>query len=122
MNFRPDAAPIVKSCPALMRRTEFARFDFDIVSSAQRCRIHIEPNQVGISDGGDGNRQPDFVISAPGAAWAEFARPTPVPGHHDVVALIETGHAQIEGDVLPFFRHLFLVKGIVAAIFRGAVE
>jgi hypothetical protein len=118
----PDAASIVQRCPALMRRTGFARFDFDIASSDQRYRINIEPGQVTICPKDFSDRNPDFTISAPSPAWMKFAGLTPPPGYHDIVALIECGHAQIEGDTLPFFRHLFLVKGVVAAIFRGDVE
>lgn len=103
-----------------MRRAALAHFDFSVLSSDQRCSINIEPNQISIS--WNGGEEADFVISAPNTAWAEFAKPTPAPGYHDVVALIESGHAQIEGDALPFFRHLFLVKGVIAALFRGVVE
>lgn len=120
MNFRSDAVSVVKGSPTLVRRTEFARFNFHVVSSEQRCSVNIEPNQIVVSQ--DSGSKAHFVISAPGAAWTEFAKPTPPPGYHDVVALIESGHAQIEGDVLPFFRHLFLVKGVIAALFRGVVE
>lgn len=90
--------------------------------SAQHCYVHIEPNHVSISAANSAGRKADFVIATTGAAWEEFAKIVPVPRHHDVVALIESGHAKITGDVLPFFRHLFLVKGVIAAIFRGTAE
>ena len=62
----------------------------------------------------------DFTISADAAAWAEFAQPMPRPGHHDVIAMVETGHATIEGDLLPFFQNLLLVKAALAAAFGKA--
>jgi hypothetical protein len=59
------------------------------------------------------------VLSAPAEAWEEFARDQPRPGYHDILGLVEAGHATFEGDGLSFFRNLFLVKGILSAVFRG---
>lgn len=112
----PDPLASLRSNPALLRRAAFAHFDFDIVSSEQRYPIGVRPDRIDLRSG-DG--QPDFTVRADSAAWAEFAKIAPRPGYNDVVAMIEAGHAQFEGEALAFFRHLFLVKEIVAAIFKG---
>lgn len=113
-----DALSKIMQAPALMRYAAFARFDFDVLSSGKRVRITIEPGRIGFRAEGE-TRPPDFTIKASEAAWSEFARSVPRPGFNDVVALIESGHAEIEGDTLPFFRHLFFVKGVIAALFKG---
>lgn len=114
----PDALSKVQRAPVLMRRIAFARFDFDVLCSDARFRIAVEPGRIGFRPN-DEARPPQFTIRAPAAAWSEFAQATPRPGFNDVVALIESGHAEIEGDVLPFFRHLFFVKAVLAAMFKG---
>jgi hypothetical protein len=63
MNFRSDAASVVKGSPTLIRRTEFVHFSFNVASSEQRCSIDIEPNQVIVSQ--DNERGADLVISGP---------------------------------------------------------
>jgi hypothetical protein len=110
-----DLLSLVRSDPAQMQRIAFAQFDFDLVSPAARHAISVRPGRVETRAGG----KPDFTIQASEAVWAEFAKPNPRPGHNDVVAMIESGNAQFDGDALPFFRHLFFVKAVVAALFKG---
>jgi hypothetical protein len=112
----PDPLALLRSHPALMQRIAFATFDFDVVSSDRNHPISVRPGRVDLrTDGG----QADFTIRAMDQVWAEFAKAQPRPGYNDVVALIESGHAQLDGNALSFFRHLFFVKGVVAAIFKG---
>lgn len=110
-----DPLAVLRSQPALMQRVAFASFDFDVVASARRYPVSVHSGRVEVRSGG----QPDFTITATDQAWAAFAGPQPRPGYNDVVAMIEAGNAQFDGDALPFFRHLFFVKGVVGAIFRG---
>lgn len=117
MIIHEDALSKVKQAPALMRHIAFARFDFDVMSSGDVHRIAVAPGEIVFRP--RGGRLPDFTIKADAQAWSEFARPAPRPGFNDVVALIESGHAEITGDTLPFFRHLFFVKGVLAALFKG---
>jgi hypothetical protein len=112
---KPDTFSSLRSQPALMHRIAFAHFDFDVVSSEERRRIGVRPGRVDFRSDGE----PGFTISAQHAAWAEFAKPRPRPGYNDVVAMIESGHAEFQGDALVFFRHLFFVKGVVGTIFKG---
>lgn len=57
-----------------------------------------------------------FSISAPEAAWAEFCKPVPKPGFHDIFAMSATGNGRIEGDVRRLLEHLEFVKCLLAAL------
>jgi hypothetical protein len=55
-----------------------------------------------------------FSYRASPAAWAEFWRPIPRPGWHDLLALTKSGEAILEGDLLPFMTHLQYFKDVLA--------
>jgi hypothetical protein len=55
-----------------------------------------------------------FCYRASPAAWAEFWRPVPRPGWHDLLALTKNGEAVLEGDVLLFITHLQYFKDVLA--------
>ena len=113
-----DPLSLVRSDPVQMQRIAFAQFDFDLIAPNRRYAIGVRPGHVELRSGG----KPDFTIEAAGPVWSEFAKANPRPGHNDVVAMIESGHAQFAGDALPFFRHLFFVKAVVAALFKGGAR
>ena len=54
-----------------------------------------------------------FSYRASPTAWAEFWRPIPRPGWHDLFALTKTGEARLEGDLLPFMSHLQFFKDVL---------
>ena len=55
-----------------------------------------------------------FSYRASPAAWAEFWKPIPRPGWHDLLALTKSGEAILEGDLLPFMTHLQYFKDVLA--------
>jgi hypothetical protein len=55
-----------------------------------------------------------FSYRASPAAWAEFWKPIPRPGWHDLLALTKSGEAILEGDLLPFMSHLQYFKDVLA--------
>jgi hypothetical protein len=55
-----------------------------------------------------------FSYRASPAAWAEFWKPVPRPGWHDLLALTKSGEAVLEGDLLPFMTHLQYFKDLLA--------
>ena len=55
-----------------------------------------------------------FSYRASPAAWAEFWKPVPRPGWHDLLALAKSGEAVLEGDLLPFMTHLQYFKDVLA--------
>ncbi|MES3003891.1 MAG: hypothetical protein V4787_24585 [Pseudomonadota bacterium] len=121
---RTDIQTLLAKHPGLLHRARFASMRFEIRSSSDRLRVKVDGPRIHASlaprDSTEtsGDPTPDFSVEADAAAWHAFSRPEPPPGYHDVLALIGAGHARFEGNGLPFYTNLFLVKGIVAAIFR----
>jgi hypothetical protein len=116
---RTDLEPILARHPGLLHRARFAQFTFELHSSGERLHVAVDGTQIQARTATQDASACDFTLEAESPAWAEFSQPMPRPGFHDIVALIETGQARFSGDGLAFFRNLFLVKGIVSAVFRG---
>ena len=49
-------------------------------------------------------------------AFGRFLSPTPVPGWHDLMALLRQGALRVEGDCTQFFAHLMWFKGALALL------
>ena len=118
---RTDIQPILAKHPGLLHRMRFASLRFDIGSSDERLHVEVEGERVSAAmvPQGAAAGSCEFLIEASQSAWAEFSKPVPPPGYNDILALFESGHARFTGEGLGFYRNLFLVKGIVSAVFRG---
>jgi hypothetical protein len=55
-----------------------------------------------------------FSYRASAAAWAEYWKPVPRPGWHDLFALTKREEATLEGDLHPFMTHLQYFKDVLA--------
>jgi hypothetical protein len=55
-----------------------------------------------------------FSYRATVAAWAEYWKPAPRPGWHDLLALTKREEAALEGDLHPFMTHLQYFKDMLA--------
>jgi len=55
-----------------------------------------------------------FSYRASPAAWAEYWKPMPRPGWHDLLALTKREEATLEGDLHPFMAHLQYFKDVLA--------
>jgi hypothetical protein len=55
-----------------------------------------------------------FSYRATSAAWAEYWKPVPRPGWHDLFALTKREEAVLEGDLHPFMAHLQYFKDVLA--------
>lgn len=55
-----------------------------------------------------------FSYRASSAAWAEYWKPAPRPGWHDLLALTKREQATLEGDLHPFMTHLQYFKDVLA--------
>jgi pimeloyl-ACP methyl ester carboxylesterase len=123
---RTEIQSVLAGHPGLMHRARLVRMRFELRASSARVQVAVDgpniratPAQAG---DGAGVSKPEFTIEAADEAWQEFAKPLPAPGYHDLLALLGAGNARFEGDGLPFYTHLFLVKGLVDAVFRGEVR
>ena len=59
-----------------------------------------------------------FALRASEASWAEFLKPVPKPGFHDVMAMLKLKHLKMEGDLYPLMSHLLYFKDVLASM-RG---
>jgi len=55
-----------------------------------------------------------FSYRASSAAWAEYWKPVPAPGWHDLLALTKREEATLEGDLHLFMTHLQYFKDVLA--------
>lgn len=55
-----------------------------------------------------------FAIKTDAEALAEFWKPRPRPGFHDVFGLVTIGRATIEGDILALVKNLRFYKEFLA--------
>jgi hypothetical protein len=107
---RANADPVVR------RQAQFVRLAFGLDAGPARWIIKIDSGTVTVSPAGDGAPAPEFTLSADEASWADFSRPLPPPGTHDVLALFEGGRLKISGDALPLMRNLAVVKAVLAKL------
>ncbi|RVT91868.1 hypothetical protein EOD42_20955 [Rhodovarius crocodyli] len=61
----------------------------------------------------------DVALRIDPDAWADYLRPEPPPGRHDLFALIRFGKLKLEGNLHPFMSHILWFKGALATL-RGA--
>ena len=55
-----------------------------------------------------------FALRTDAAALAEFWRPRPVPGFHDIFGLVKIGRGRIDGDILCLVKNLRFFKETMA--------
>lgn len=55
-----------------------------------------------------------FAIKTDAEALAEFWKPRPRPGFHDIFGLVTIGRAEIEGDILGLVKNLRFFKEFLA--------
>jgi hypothetical protein len=107
-----------------------ALLDADAALVARGCRLNVacllgpkdQPFHVSFAAGRIVEMAPApilmrswcFSYRASPTAWAEFWKPVPRPGWHDLLALTKSGEAVLEGDLLPFMTHLQYFKDVLA--------
>jgi hypothetical protein len=107
-----------------------ALLDADVALVARGCRLNVacllgpkdHPFHVSFAAGRIVEMAPApilmrswcFSYRASPIAWAEFWKPVPRPGWHDLLALTKSGEAVLEGDLLPFMTHLQYFKDVLA--------
>lgn len=57
-----------------------------------------------------------FALRATMQAWDAYWQALPVPGYHDIMAMIKFKHLKIEGDLYPLMSHLLYFKDVLASV------
>jgi len=60
-----------------------------------------------------------FALRAPESEWQQFWAARPLPGHHDLMALIKRRVLKAEGDLHPFMANLRYFKEALAKLRAG---
>lgn len=55
-----------------------------------------------------------FAFRTDGAALAQFWRPVPPPGFHDIFGLVKIGRGRVDGDILTLVKNLRFFKEFLA--------
>ena len=58
----------------------------------------------------------NLALRADAEAWSAFWQAAPVPGFHDVMALVKARRLRIEGDLHAFMSHLLYFKDVLACL------
>lgn len=63
-----------------------------------------------------------FSLRGDTEAWHRFWEPLPLPGFHDVMAMLKSRRLRLEGDLHPFMSHLLYFKSVLASIRKSETE
>ena len=57
-----------------------------------------------------------FKLTASKDEWLKFLQPIPLPGSHDIIALLRRKVMQFDGDLHPLMSHLLYFKLLLASL------
>jgi hypothetical protein len=101
--------------PDLVRRGRFLTVECLLGTPAVPFHVSIQAGRiVRIEPGPRLMRSWRFAYRASPEAFAEFWRPVPRAGWHDLLALMKRGEATLEGDLQPFLANLQYFKDLLA--------
>ena len=95
------------------------RLDADVLLQIgpDQCRLSVRDGQIaGVATGPAVMPSWTVAFRAEPEPWAKFMSRDPVPGFHDIMALVKRGALRIEGDLRPFMQHVFWFKALFAAM------
>ena len=102
----------VNSDPELQRRGKFYSTSFAIKAGEDVINFVIEEGQLeNISDKPD--EQVDFSFKGSQATWDKFLAGEPEPGFHDLSAMIDQQHLNLEGDPRLWLYNTLYIKRLV---------
>lgn len=106
----------------LARSGRFVTAEFLTGSWATPVHLTIRDGRVTAASRGPAlMRSWRVAFRATPTAWAEYWRPVPRPGWHDLLALTKRGEATLEGDLHPFLANLQFFKDLLA-LPRGSFD
>jgi len=98
---------------ALQRRASLAALGFTVASGDERWTVRLGERAV-VTQGAVMDAA--FALSAPPAAWAEFAKAMPAVGYQSLVGMQRVGHLRVDGDILAYGRNLLLLEQLFASL------
>jgi hypothetical protein len=107
----------VNSNASLVRRGQYvnAAMVVDCGDTSHVVTIR-EGRIVSVSDQTAVMREFTFALRSARHEWEDFWSPDPVPGSHDIMALVRRRVMTVEGDLHPFITNLQYFKDVLAAL------
>jgi len=99
---------IPKQNAALAQKMAHLKLDFAVEADDDAHIVSINEGTVQVRKK-SGDDTPSFTLSAPKESWATFLKPTPPPGFHDIMAMSQHGHLQIDGDHFPYQQNILTI-------------
>lgn len=100
---------------ALVARARHLSTDLLIGIGAQDLLMRIREGRCeGIAQGPHLTRAVAFSLRGNADAWSAFWQPVPLPGSHDVFALVKARAFTLDGDMKMFLAHLLFFKTVLA--------
>ena len=110
----------VNSNERLVWRGRHVETTFLLQADEDQYLIHIHQGRIeSVRKGPFVQANWQFAMRATGETWTAFWKTIPVPGFHDLMAMIKFRHLKMEGDVYPIMSHLLYFKDVLSSV-RGA--
>jgi hypothetical protein len=111
-----DLAELVNRDPAIVRWGRRMNETFMVQVGDMQYLLSVREGRIEkIETGPFTQRSWRFAIRAKEECWKKFWEKTPLPGWHDLFALLRRGDVRFEGDQRVLMAYLMYVKLVLAA-------
>ncbi|MEU4016966.1 alpha/beta hydrolase [Microbacterium sp. NPDC028030] len=112
MSDRWDQAVADPHVGALLRGVDTV---LSIQGSSWSVVLSVSDGRIRRTEGGEGDREPRFVLRATDEVWDLVLAEHPAPGWQSPLHLVRTGSMVVEGDEREYLRHLHVVRAVIEA-------
>ena len=110
---------LVNGDPDLVWRGRGLTARFLVAVGEEEWLVDVQAGRVvGVAKGPFRMASWTFALKGTRAGWDRFWQPMPPPFYQDLFGLLRQGELKFEGDLLPLWRDMMYVKGLLATL-RG---
>jgi hypothetical protein len=110
---------LVNGDPDLVWRGRGFTARFLVAVGEEEWLVDVQAGRVvGVAKGPFRMASWTFALKGTRAGWDRFWQPVPPPYYQDLFGLLRQGELKFEGDLLPLWRDMMYVKGLLATL-RG---
>lgn len=111
-----DLPRLVNENAAAVHRGRLVTTEMQILVGKDEYRIMIEAGRITAIERGPFLMRPSSIaIRASAEAWEKFWQLLPVPGYHDIFAMVKNGEAEVTGDWRLLMQNLRYFKELLEA-------
>ncbi len=63
-----------------------------------------------------------FALRASAQTWGAYWQASPLPGYHDLMAMLKFKYLKMEGDLYPLMSHLLYFKDVLVSVRAAVVQ